>query len=516
MTHKKVSLLVRLLILFLVASGFWLEKTKLKGWSNSTQNRPNLILISLDSLRADHVSAYGYSRKTTPNIDNLAENGILFKNYITQAYLTPVSEAALHTGMYPTSSGMVGFDFVLPENILTLVQILKIYNYRTIALGNSPEFLLFPVTETFKRGFDIYKFERESMEAFGSTSLLVDYNVLPTQKEINETLNLLKEKGEPFFLWLAIGSIHYPYDGFPRIFGDLNYDGPLKDLPLSYGDADQRTGVLRWIFNNIFYKIKDKKLIEKINLNQEDIQYVIDKYDDKIFATDKWLGDFLEGLKKRNLEKNTIIVLASEHGEEFNEHGYIMHYDIFDSEIKTPLIIKNPKLKEGEEIIERQVQSIDVLPTILDFLNIPIPHQAEGNSLAPLIAGKSSDDFNEYVFVERIPIWGEALKYDSKWMDGSLPFFDVAIRTSEWKLIYRKSKDFQEKYSWWRIFPGGNKKLKDYELYNLKTDSQEKENVVDDYPVIAENLKERLKPFIEKIERIKTKTQRRETLQEYP
>ncbi len=532
MIRKKI-LLVILMILFLSVLGFWLAKAKLIKGLKSDRNRPNLILISLDSLRADHVSAYGYSRKTTPNIDDLAKEGVLFKNYITQAYLSPVSETALHTGMYPSSSGVVGLDFVLPEDILTLAQILKIYNYQTIALGNYPEFEFFPAKETFSRGFDVYKFRRENGDVFGNvlpTNISPVQNVLPNQEEINKTLDFLKEGKEPFFIWLAIGSAHFPCDGFynsfSRHFGDLNYNGPLKDSLLTCGGE----GVSPRIFNDVFYKTKGEEITEKINLNQEDIQYVIDRYDDKIFVTDEWIGDFLKELKKRSLDRNTIIILASEHGEEFNERGYIN--DIFDSEIKPPLIIRNPKLKEKGLIIERQVQSIDVLPTILDFLNIPKHHQVEGNSLAPLIAGKAPEDFNRYVFIERISLWKESGNRFIP-LENNQPFFyllgtfqdlqgdpffrqrDAAIRTNEWKLIYRKSKDFQEKYSWWRILSKDKQKRRDYELYNLKTDPEERENVIDEYPIVAENLKERLRLFIEKTEGTEIEAQRREVIQEY-
>jgi len=544
MLYKKYFLLFAVIFLSLFGLIFWLGK---KGTTEFTkEEKPNLILISVDSLRSDHVSSYGYYRQTTPNIDNLAKEGILFKNYITQSYLTPISEMALHTGMYPSLSGLTSFETVLPENILTLAQILKIYNYRTAAFGNSPEFLVYPaLEESFSRKFDIYNFKDEGE--------WVRYRNKTLNQ--NEIFNFLKEGKEPFFLWLAIGSVHSPYDKFPRVFGDLNYQGPLKDYFLDWGLG----GILPWIFNNVLYKTEKGEIIEKINLNKEDIQYVIDRYDDGIFATDGWIGNFLKELKKRGLDRNTIIVLASEHGEELGEHGYIHHYDIFDSTIKTPLIIKNPKLNKKNVVIENQVQSIDILPTILDFLNIPKTHQIEGSSLVSLISDQASKNFNEYVFTERVPLWevGLIARIDSEgkvtderepittpelitsleqyfestikkqaafynWdalqlikSDSFLLQQDVAIRTNEWKLIYRKSRDFQEKFSWWRVLSNDDQQMKDYELYNLALDPQEKENVIDTYPVIAENLKEELEPFLKNIKERKINVPIRKTLQEY-
>lgn len=524
MIYKKYFLLFAVIFLSLCSLIFWLEEKETTEFTK--EEKPNLILISVDSLRADHVSSYGYFRQTTPNIDNLAKEGILFKNYITQSYLTPVSEMALHTGTYPSSNGVVSFETVLPKNILTLDQILKIYNYRTAAFGNSPEFLAFPALgESFSRGFDVYDFKDEG-ELVRSREETLNQNKI---------FDFLKEEEKPFFLWLAIGSVHSPFDKSPTIFGDLNYQGPLKDEYLDWG----LKGVLPWIFNNVLYKTEKGEIVKKIDLNKEDIQYIINRYDDGIFTTDEWIGTFLKELKKRGLDRKTIIVLTSEHGEELGEHGYIHHYDIFDSTVKTPLIIKNPKLNKKNIVIKNQVQSIDILPTILDFLNIPKPHQIEGNSLTSLISGWTSENFNEYVFIERIPLWERTIsaginlkkeitdeqkliisvgQYFESTIKKQAAFYgqdilqfinsdsfllqqDVAVRTNEWKLIYRKSRDFQEKYSWWRMLSGNNKSdMKDYELYNLELDPQEKENVIDMYPAITENLKKKLEPFVKKIE----------------
>jgi len=483
------------------------------------KERPNLILISIDCLGSNHASSYGYYRETTPSMDNFAKEGILFKNYISQSYFTPTSEMSVHTGMYPSSNGVLGFDTVLSKNILTLSEILKIYNYRNAAFGNSPEFALFPLKENFNRGFDVYDF--------------VDYTSPINQENI---FSFLAEKKEiPFFLWLGIGSNHLPYGKSSQKFGDLNYEGPLKGKKLDWWKG----GVIHWIYSNILYSPDIKN---KISLNEKDIQYIIDRYDSDVLSTDEWLGNFLKQLKKTGLDKNTIIIIQSEHGEAFGEKGYIAHYDIFDNIIKTPLLIKLPSLNKKGLIIDNQTQGIDLLPTILDLLDIPKAHQIEGNSLVPLINGQASDNFNEYIFIERplksviisssdndiakkrqiilqsIIIKGQLVEDYIKSL--GIEFFlinlkDTAIRTNDWKLIYRKSKNYEEKYSWWVKMSGLEKKMADYELYDLKTDPGEKENVIDRYPDVANELRTKLDFFIKKQENKGIIPQIKKTVQGY-
>ena len=522
--YKKSYLLVLGILLIVIVAIFFIKTNNL-----SDGKRPNLILISVDSLRADHVSSYGYSRKTTPNIDNLAKEGMLFKNYISQAYLTPISEMAVHTGLYPSSSGVSGFDAVLPKNFFTLAQILKVSGYKTAAFGNSPEFVIYPaLKDNFDRGFDLYDIQlyREK---------------LVNQKNIFNFLN--KEKDKPFFLWLPLGSAHHKYGKFPKKFGDLTYKESTNELGTNWFDK------VLWIYNNVLYEFKDENSTKKANLNNKDIQYIIDRYDDDIFATDKWIGDFLAQLKNTGLDENTIVVVQSEHGEDFGEHGYIWHYDIFDTTLKTPLIIKNPTSNKKNLVIENQVQSIDLLPTILDFLNIAKPHQIEGSSLVLLAEGKKRKNNTDYIFVERTPLWERVMfQFDdlikdekvlnqikessnlvkkaltSYYKDETIdliqgkPFFDqkdVALRTNNWKLIYRRSKDFQEKYSWWNVLSGSIKKMEDFELYNLKSDPAEQENVIEKYPDVAKDLKQKINNFIKKQESKKIIPELKKPIQEY-
>jgi len=134
-------------------------------------------------------------------------------------------------------------------------------------------------------------------------------------------------------------------------------------------------------------------------------------------------------------------------------------------------------------VIENQVQSIDIMPTLLDFLGITVPVESQGNSIKPLIEGKYNESFNKYVFVER-PLWEER--------DFIQPTEDIAVRTTEWKLIYRNNWEGSNRPSLWGSVSGKNITVRDFELYNLRQDPYEQNNVAQSHPQIVEELKQPL------------------------
>ena len=438
----------------------------------------NVILISIDSLRADHVGVYGYEKNTTPNIDRFASESILFKNYITQSYLTPVSEFSLHTSLYPHQHGLIipwpsDNQYKLTNPPVTIAEILKSYNYTTIAISTSPEFKVF---RDFGNGYHISNF-----------SYVRDLPVIDEQ-----LISVMKNK--KFFLWLAIGTVHAPYGKYvpeeiQNKYENLQYRGLFKNKVINLVEINS-------IYNYTYYPLYERgEWLERnvsenpVQLNQDDIDFIVAKYDAGIEHMDNFLGNFFNILKSAGLEKNTIIIFTSSHGEELGEHKYIMHYDIHESEIHVPLIIKHPGLEH--KIIYTQTQSIDILPTILDFLKIPQYEKAEGNSLVPLIYNEDPQ-FNKYIFIERSPLWEEFAKTNTTF----LPHIDFGVRTSEWKLIYRTSRDFEMNNSWWGYISGQKIFVPEFELYNIKQDPKEQKNLYFDRIDVADRLKTNLFEWI--------------------
>lgn len=459
----------------------------------------NVILISVDSLRADHMGAFGYYRDTTPNFDALAKKGLLFENYFTTSFLTPVSEMSVHTGMYPTANGVTNFDTLLPKTITTLGQIMKKEGYATSAFFTSPEFVGNPaLKDSFSRGFDEYQPNTYPPNATPSS-----FRKLPAFETMQSSMDQLQNR--KFFWWLALGSVHWSYGLAPKKYDDPNYGGFFKKFP-----------ALGWQpFQNIY---QGMVYPENTKLSKEDIQYIRDLYDNGVFEFDNFLGNLYRELDRRGLTKNTIIVIASEHGEDLHEHGYFAHYDIFDTQVHTPLLILSPRVQQGERI-STLASAVDVLPTIHQLLGRAPPNQVQGESLIPFVCNDGVKTKDRAVFIERNPLWEEsALASAMKELGLSLVkehHKDIAIRTSDWKYILRTSKSALERISWWGLVSGQKVTIPSEELYDVKNDPQELKNVIDNYPAVASDLRQRLDTWYTKISTSTTTPKYLQQIQKY-
>lgn len=442
----------------------------------------NIVIISVDSLRPDHLGAYGYDRNVSPNIDNLANQGIVFNNHFAQGFLTPVSEFSMFSSLYPDENGVALANLYNQQYRLknppdTITTILKAYNYTTIMVSSSPEFYY---VKDFQDGFEIVNTSNDTSRALPNFDPTI-WPVLQNHK---------------FFLWLAIGTVHAPYGAnvpleIKNNFVNQNYSGYFKNNSLPTGQTPLSVGEIQMIYNMTYYPYlyfpaqddyERNYSAASVSLNQDDIKYIVDNYDSGIAYTDNYLGNVLSTLNSLGVLNKTIVILTSAHGEEFGEHGFVMHYDIYDQETHIPLIMKLPGVKH--EVINSQTEQIDILPTILNLLKIPSDAMAEGHSLVPLIL-KPNTELDKYVFIERYPLWEEFILASSV-----LPpsHADFAVRTNGWELIYRASRDFEINYSWYSNITATNIFVPQYELYNLKNDPKEQHNVYSNNSIIAENL----------------------------
>lgn len=472
----------------------------------------NVILITIDSVNNNHLGLYGYKRDASPNLDAWSKNALVFEQYITTSDLTPVTQTSIQTGRYPSNSGVVSFSSQLPDDIPTLPEILKKEGYMTAAIGSAPEYYAEGVSgwqarrKNFRRGFDEYfdeYFENQIMPNPLSTSAASTERYRWPQKERGLPAGVIDwlshAPTQKFFLWIPIGTVHWPYnDEKPIHFADRAYQGVFQNDPLRWRTPSQFKRAYR---NQLWPKDG-----EPIPLSQDDVQFVIDRYDDGIYLTDQFLGDVFRTTEHIGLTKNTIVVITTEHGEEFGEHGFLAHYDIFDPEINVPLLIKIPGLSQKR--ITQQVSTVDILPTLLDAIGIRPPSKLDGKSFWTYLWAKSGfpESFRQYAFIERTPLM-ETLMFDSesadeKWLidflvaDGVHHYRDVAVRTNEWKLIFRESRTAQERYSWWRRLSGDTTPIAEFELYHLSDSPREQKNVVDAYPKIAAELEQVLSRWI--------------------
>lgn len=486
-----------LIIVISIAGYFFFQQNSLEKLS--CQQKPtcfncNLILISADSLRSDHVGAFGYKRNTTPNFDKLAKNGVLYKNFYTTSYLTPISEMSLQTGMYPSTNGYTRFEAPLSDKYLTIAQILKKDSYNTYAVHSSPEFGYYDrELQSFDRGFDSYTHFDKSLNQY-------DVRKVPDMSSITKLWEI--SKNNKFFNWISVGSIHWPYGLFAKdLYTSKEYNGYFKNKTLEWG-------TFKNIYNNTVYP-------EKKKLTPSDVQYIVDMYDNGITQFDDFLGDLYSQLERRNLLQKTIIVIESEHGEDFGEHGYFSHYDIRDNQVHTPLLIIYPDSISKQ--INSLVSSVDVLPTILDLLGIGIPKQVQGNSTVPLYCGQEKDNRN-MVFIERNPLWEEsaiASDMNLRGIKTQIGNKDIAVRTDNWKFILRYSKKALEEESWWGYITGTKIVIPEKELYDLKKDPLELNNIVSSEPQVANNLEKILIDWKEKIENINPDRKQYPLIQKY-
>lgn len=402
----------------------------------------NVILIGIDALRADHMSAYGYFRETTPNLDNFANESFIFKKTISTSSWTLPSFMSMFTSVYPSEhkikniyardkegkSSVVNIKEINP-NIKTLAELLKQNGYRNAAFtGGGGVHKRFG----FDKGFDIY-YDPSNFTGFEST--------------IPEALKWLDEnKNERFFLFLHGYDIHGRYlteKNYSGIFIDKNYKGHYT------GYKDEQI------------KIRNQSLEEGyVDLSDEDKEFWISLYDSKLYDADQRIGKFLSRIEDFGLLNNSIIIILSDHGEELFERNRTDHgFSLYDELIHVPLIIYIPHLRQRIDI-QQQVRTIDIMPTILNIVDVNldgnIKAQMKGISLVPLMKGEkiNLDAFSETDYLYKV--------------------FKRSIRKANgWKFIY--SLDTNER-----------------ELYNLKEDPGEKRNLINEEPRIAYELEQEL------------------------
>jgi arylsulfatase A-like enzyme len=365
------------------------------------ETRPlNVVIIAIDTLRADHLGCYGYQRTTSPNIDRLAASGALIENAISQAPWTLPSFGTVFTSLYPTQHGATTVGTRLRTSFPTLASILTDKAFAAGAIVNAPvlrpEFGL-------NRGFDHYDMMPPGIDRLAD-------------KVTKDALNWIDQRAkDPFFLF-----VHY-FD--PH----LSYSPPAPYDTLF--DPDYRGPVGR-SFNLSYFSSQDVRVIrnEIKSLSSADIDHMIALYDGEIAFTDSAVGAFLDGLEQRNLQERTLIILLSDHGEEFLDHGGLDHgHSLYGELTRVPLIFRLPALIPAGIRINQYVRLLDVAPTILDLLDIPSNCHLEGASYKPLLTGRGTALHKESQLLPPGACYSEALRRTNTTKSVIIP---------PWKLIY--------------------------------------------------------------------------------
>jgi len=429
----------------------------------------NLILITIDCLRADHLNSLAYSKKTTPNLDYLASTGVFFNQAISVSTWTPSSFIAMFTSTYPL---MYGGQVYATNSRTAIAQVLKEHGYYTGAFHSNPWLSSY---YGYNKGFNTFD---DSMQERGNKRRLDDLAQLVKSKigtngrlykllsaiygshveqlpfikaeALNrKAISWVRSNPNNFFLWIHYMDLHEPY------IANLKIISP-----------SERRRIM---------KLSDKAFIEQSSLSQEEIKELIYLYDTQLIYVDRHIGSILQVLEQRDITENTFVIVTADHGQQFAEHGYVGHsVHLYDELIHVPLIVSGPGL--ASQVINQQVSLLDLAPTILDMLKIEKHKAFLGNSLVPLISGDRAEAGNLEAISE-----GDITK-KPVWDLHDLPRLDVnhkqiSLRTGEWKYIYTE---------------GGED-----ELYRLEDDPNETRDIIDIEPEIATHFRARIMAHIE-------------------
>ena len=322
----------RILILFLLVAA-----PLGAGQAQKKATQPDVFLITIDTLRADHVHCYGYESIQTPALDALAKDGIRFTQAYTPSPITNTSHTSILTGLLPSSHGVTDFAVPLAPNHPTLAELLKKSGYHTAAFIGAVILDSKTLAPGLDRGFDFY-------------------DNFPAQSQTKSRWGRVERRGAdvvqhaqswmtahpagPHFVWIHLYDPHDPYE-------------PPPPFSQTYKDR---------------------------------------LYDGEIAYADSVLAGFIGYLKKTGRYDNALIVVVGDHGEGLGEHGEESHgIFLYDSTTHVPLIVKIPARvasnSHGDQVVKAQVRTLDILPTVIDWLDIPPPEQLDGESLKPFLDG---------------------------------------------------------------------------------------------------------------------------------
>ncbi len=481
--------------------------------------RPNIILIVIDTLRADYLSCYGNEKVNTPNIDQLAREGILFENCISHIPITLPSHFSMFYSMMPHEYGVYNNGDRIRFGYPPLAELLRREGYQTAGVVS-----LGVLLRRFRIniGFDYYddKFEEENVLWYRKADEITDCAV-----------SWLKEhRGERFFLWLHYSDPHVPYappdleddvqlylndnllqrialntrrtyrinlrlkpgrnivkfDILPaegrwgelltdRIFPasldsihilpdegvELRYTDTIVPSPRRPGSLELRSPAYLEIINKL-----PREVESTLSLFGGRINWTVDSfirlYAREVEYADKSLGRLFRYLKEQRLDENLILLFTSDHGEGLGDHNLIDHINqLYDSLLKVPLIIKAPTIKEKNRRISELVGLMDISPTILALLKLPQPEWMQGTSLMPLMTRR--EEFQNKT------------RYFSETFTPEAPDTKFSVRSSRWKLIYTPRSNL-------------------WELYDLAEDENELHNIFsqDNLPAEAQLLYDEL------------------------
>lgn len=426
--------------------------------SLSQTERPNILIIVMDATRARQLSSYGYKRETSPNVDQVAAQGVLYEECIAPASWTLPAMASLFTGLHVSQHGTnFGYQYLEPQ-FTTIAEVLRGHNYQT-ALFSAGGW----VSETFgmNRGFDacynyvdgiawMRRFFKkptpiEKLLRLGKYYLLGGRRGKMTYETVRDVRRWFEkdyDSDRPFFILTHIGDPHWPWFHHPQF---------------SWVDGSRKPP-------RVFAPDWHKWMAGELVLSEADRKMIVDFYDGEISFMDSYIGRMLNSLRAGGHLDNTLVVITADHGEELTEHGLMGHgLSAYENVLHVPLILYHRDHFTGGQRVSEPVQTLDLFPTILELLNInrqTVPNPLAGRSLQP---DKVQADPRPFTISERLTpnlrrFQRVCPNYDTTPLNRHLRA--LRLRADKYKLIWGSD---------------GN-----HELYNLAQDPNEMKNLASD------------------------------------
>ncbi len=429
----------------------------------------NAIVVLVDTLRADHLSCYGYERPTSPEIDAFAASGVRFAEAIVQNPKTSPSVATILSGTYPHTHGIATIGTWLPDRVLLLPEVLGPRGFTTASfVANVNVGAIF----NFDQGF-------QTMVQVGgrrvdNDAAKVNAAVIPWLEEHRDD--------ERFFLYVHYVDPHAPYDP-PEPYRDMfvrdEHWGQWDGYDVPFGDTHVGR-IEHWL------AIDDST----------DVDLYVARYDAEIRYVDAKIGELLRELDRLGLADDTLVVLVADHGESLGEHGWYFSHglSLHETDVHVPLVFRLPGKLPAGRVVRGQVESVDIAPTLLDLLGVPTPPVMEGRSLVPLLLGEEEGGEP----VTRMEA-GSRIGRQRK-----------GIRTERWKLVYNAAGIDLDREPFspflylrihrvnqlWATRRGGPGRYALWSLWDLENDPAEDHDVYRERPDVVERLRPLLVDWI--------------------
>ncbi len=428
--------------------------------------RPNIIMLGLDTTPAGHIGCYGYPRPTSPNIDRLAREGVMFADASLTGLPTTPGWTSMLTGVHPLNSGIVIHaeppdQHELDARFVFLHEVLKEHGYHTAALEGRGRHFRAPY---WMRGWDEY------LDLNGQEEIYK--RGVPAQQLADAAVDWISAHAHdpaPFFMFTHWWDPHWPYlppDPYDRMF----YAGDEKN-PLNTSLTKFREHPWWQARINGDYTGTDPREQAHVDLVRDvtDIEFLTALFDGEIAYMDANIGRVMDALDESGLAANTLTIVVGDHGESIVEHDmFYKHGDLYQTNAHIPLILHHPDGLPTGARVDEPVEHIDIVPTVLEHLGIDPPAAIDGMSLMPAIRG-------------------EGLQHPEICMTNNNWGMQRAWRSGRWKLIENLGPGHLGSPAGW------------LELYDLQLDPDEKANLVASHRELAESLRDRLHAWVERV-----------------